>query len=124
VASLIRIPLAPADIAAILLGDVRLQQPPAAAAAASTVSWDGERGADVLTVAEQNGWLRLLWQREGGRPRLVAVTALAIDGSTRWRVAFEDFADADAPTPAGGATRVPLPRIVRYAEANDGFDDG
>ncbi|MEO8214244.1 MAG: hypothetical protein ABI560_13680, partial [Myxococcales bacterium] len=50
VASLIRIPLGPADVAAILLGDLLL--PPAASGGATesqdTVDWDPARAADVL----------------------------------------------------------------------------
>ena len=48
VASLIRIPLAPADVAAVLLGDARAPAP--ADPATASVGWDARRGADVLAV--------------------------------------------------------------------------
>src|SRR4029077_5996743 len=51
VASLIRMPLAPAEVAAILLGDV---QAPAAAAAGAQVEWDAGRGADALVIRVGN----------------------------------------------------------------------
>src|SRR5262249_9605048 len=48
VASVIRIPLAPADVAAIVLGDARR---PEGATVSPDVAWDAERGADVLELA-------------------------------------------------------------------------
>ena len=52
VASLIRIPLAPAEVAAILLGDLALDPIPSEAGA---VSWDPTRGADVWTLPSPLG---------------------------------------------------------------------
>jgi hypothetical protein len=125
VASLIRIPLGPSDVAAILLGDARLPESGAAltavAAAASPspdpaladrVDWDAEAGADVLDVPRAGGRLRYLIQRVGGgagagvdrdRIRVVGVVAQKPDGAIAWRVSFEDFTDV-RPTPSLSST--------------------
>ena len=58
VASLLRIPLAPAEVAAILLGDAPLPENPSAA----QVAWDGAAAADVLVLPGPGGatfWLGL-----------------------------------------------------------------
>ncbi|MES1157725.1 MAG: hypothetical protein ABUL67_01370 [Haliangium ochraceum] len=119
VASLIRIPLAPADVAAILLGDVRL--PDGADLDAGVVDWDADRGADVLAVRRHDGWLRLLFQRPGGAIRLVGALATGPDGRARWRVAFEEFGTV---TTAAPATTILLPGTIRFAEGDASFDDG
>jgi hypothetical protein len=139
VASLIRIPLGPADVAAILLGDARLPGDSGAntdaSPADSFVDWDGERGADVLAVSRNDGWLRLLFQRWDSDPhhfRLLGAVATARDGRARWRVAYEDFTDATVPPPAAGGTAAPpdgvlrasLPRTIRFAEGDTSFDEG
>ena len=62
VASLLRIPLAPADVAALLLGDVRL---PDGAQPDKQVSWDAKRGADVLVVRTRDGGALQLMFRGG-----------------------------------------------------------
>jgi len=115
VAALVRIPLAPAEVAAILLGDVPLPKDGKALA----VEWDGERGADVLVLGGPQG--ATLWL--GLRRPNAAVPAwdvLYLEGQEagtkdRWRVAYEDF---------DRSTRVALPRLVRFAEAGKSFDDG
>jgi hypothetical protein len=121
VASLIRIPLGPEDIAAILLGDVRL--PPGTAGDGATVSWDSTRGTDVLEVPRAGGYLRLHFQppRAGGERRLSGVVATDADRRPRWRVAFEDH---DAVTVPGAAAPVSMPGIIRFAEGAGSFDDG
>lgn len=143
VASLIRIPLAPEDVAAILLGDVRLPAPArapddgTAASPTATVSgaddrvdWDADQGADVLSVRHGDGRLRVLFQRAGDNnagvsdreTRVIGATALGPDGRPLWRAAFEDF--TPVATGGGGAPRVALPRIIRFAEGDDPFDGG
>ena len=115
VAALVRIPLAPAEVAAILLGDVPLPKDGKALA----VEWDGERGADVLVLGGPQG--ATLWL--GLRRPNAAVPAwdvLYLEGQEagardRWRVAYEDF---------DRSTQVALPRLVRFAEAGKSFDDG
>jgi hypothetical protein len=115
VAALIRIPLAPAEVAAILLGDVPLAKD----AQPTTVDWDSNRGADVLAVDGQFGtklWLGL----RRPNPRLPAWDVVFVEGLEpgargRWRVSYQDFEHI-----AG----VSLPRLVRFAEPGKDFDDG
>ena len=122
-ASLIRIPLAPQDVAAILLGD----GPPVAAAAADDdqVTWDADLGADVLDIAARTGGSRVRYaiKQLGGRVQIAAVTAVAPGGAPIWRVAFEDFTDvhasSDPNTPA-----LSLPETIHFAETNASFDEG
>jgi hypothetical protein len=115
VASLIRIPLAPAEVAAILLGDARLPDainvdgPP-------LVGWDPHLGADVLTVRDRaGGSLQLFFQGQGGARELVAVTRMGADGAPLWRTSYKDFE-----TVAGQH----LPRTILFAERSGSFDDG
>jgi hypothetical protein len=116
VAELVRIPLAPAEVSAILLGDVLL--PPADDGKAS-VDWDGGRAADVLSVETQAGmrvWLGL--QRPNAQ--VAAWDVVFLEGqdntrSQRWRVSYEDFERS-----AG----VALPRLIRFAEPGQSFDNG
>lgn len=128
VASLIRIPLAPPEVAAILLGDARL--PPGATFVDATVDWDADRGADVLAVRTTAGGLRFLFQRVGGqspRNQLVGAVATGPDGRHRWRVAFEDLADVPTAVATPGQTNAPrawLPQTIRFAEGDDSFDEG
>jgi outer membrane lipoprotein-sorting protein len=119
VASLIRIPLLPADIAAILLGDVRIDHLPGT----REVDWDGTRAADVLAVPRADGKLQLFWQRPGGQVRLVGVSAVGSDGRNRWRVSFEDFAEVSA-GPAGPPRGVALPQTIHFAQGDESFDNG
>ena len=115
VAAMIRIPLAPAEVAAILLGDIPLPD----GSKAASVEWDSSRGADVLAVEGQMGaklWLGLR------RPNpqapawdVVFVEGLDAGARARWRVAYEDFERT---------VGVALPRLVRFAEPGKSFDDG
>jgi hypothetical protein len=112
VASLVRIPLAPADVAAVLLGDVRL--PPLSAPA--SVGWDPARGADVLEApAAAGSRFRLFFRPSGGRAQdLVAVEAL-VGGRRQWLTSYEDLE-----TVAGAR----VPSLIRFAEGDGSFDDG
>lgn len=115
VASLIRIPLGPAEVAAILLGDVRL--PDAASAdGPSLVSWDAHLGADVLAVKDRTGGsLQLSFRGEGVARELVAVTRMGAGGAPLWRTSYRDFETV-------GGQR--LPRTILFAERGASFDDG
>jgi outer membrane lipoprotein-sorting protein len=111
VASLIRIPLAPADVAAILLGDARLP-----AAARASVDWDAASGTDVLSVPDGSGAvLHIQFRGTGADRRLVAAGALAAGGALLWRTAYEDFASVSGEW---------LPRTIRFAQGTGSFDDG
>ena len=114
VASLIRIPLAPADVAAVLLGDAR---PPAPLdPAAASVGWDSGRGADILVVrAPEGGTLQFYFRGDGAARTLVAVDRIGGSGAPLWRTAYEDHETA------GGAR---VPGVIRFAEQNSSFDDG
>ncbi len=112
VASLIRIPLAPADVAAILLGDAR----PPAPAGGATVDWDAGDGADVLSLPDSGGGtLQIRFRGTGGQRRLAGATRVDGGGARLWRTAYEDFE-------AAGTEQ--LPRTIRFAEGNGSFDDG
>ena len=115
VAAMIRIPLAPAEVAAILLGDIPLPD----GSKAATVEWDSARGSDVLAVESQMGaklWLGL------HRPNsqiaawdVVFIEGLDMGARGRWRVSYEDFERV---------LGIALPRLVRFAEPGKDFDDG
>lgn len=131
VASLIRIPLGPPDVAAILLGDARL--PAGTTAADAVVDWEPTMAADVLAVPRNDGWLRILFQGAGagagqtapqpGSARIIGAVATGPDGRARWRVAYEDFSNV---AQSGGTpgTTVSLPRTIRFAEGDTSFDEG
>jgi hypothetical protein len=123
VASLIRIPLGPSDVAAILLGDARVPDP--APTDDDQVSWDGELGADVLDVRRnEGGRLRYAIKRlAGNRPQIAAVTAIDVVEKPVWRVSFEDFVDVPS-TASSPAAPLSLPGTIRFAEGNASFDDG
>jgi hypothetical protein len=113
VASLIRIPLAPAEVAAILLGDARL---PEAADGPPLVGWEPHLGADVLAVRDRTGGaLQLFFHGDGAARELVAATRVDVTGAPLWRTSYEDFETA-----AGQR----LPRTIRFAEGRASFDDG
>jgi outer membrane lipoprotein-sorting protein len=114
VASVIRIPLAPADVAAVLLGDVR---PPAPVdPAAATVAWDPRRGADVLALpVREGGTLQLAFRGDGAARTLVGVDRVNAGGTPLWRTAYEDHETV------GGAR---VPGTIRFAEQSGSFDDG
>lgn len=115
VAAMIRIPLAPAEVAAILLGDIPLPD----ASKAASVEWDSSRGADVLAVESQAGAKLLLGMRRPN-PQLPAWDVVFVEGLDagacgRWQVSYEDF---------DRTSGVALPRLVRFAEPGKSFDDG
>jgi outer membrane lipoprotein-sorting protein len=113
VASLIRIPLAPEEVAAILLGDARM---PEGAAAAATVDWDANAGTDVLALPDgAGGALQVLFRGTGADRRLVGANRVGAGGARVWRTAYEDL------TRTGEEW---LPGTIRFAEGNGSFDDG
>ena len=114
VASLVRIPLAPADVAAVLLGDAR---PPAPIdPATAQIVWDDRRGADVLVVpVRAGGTMQFVFRGDGAARTLIAVDRAGPDGKPLWRTAYEDHETA------AGAR---VPGTIRFAEANGSFDDG
>jgi outer membrane lipoprotein-sorting protein len=111
VASLVRIPLAPADVAAVLLGDARL--PNAIPEGGLTVHWDASRGADALAVRDKDGGdLQLFFRADR---TLIAVVRTAPDGVRLWQTSYEDFETA------GG---VALPKTIKFAERTGAFAEG
>jgi hypothetical protein len=115
VAALIRIPLAPTAVAAILLGDAPLQ----ASTRAVGVEWDSARGADVLVLDDPSGARFYLGLRRT-TPAAAKWDVVFLEGATpgtqnRWRVSYDDFERV------GG---IALPRLVRFAEPGKEFDDG
>jgi hypothetical protein len=112
VASLVRIPLEPREVAAILLGDVAID---AAAAGAGSVSWDGARGADVLAVAMPSGTLRLAFQGDAAHRILIGLSRDDAAGRRLWQAAYEDFATEGS---------VAMPTTIRFAEGTQSYDDG
>ena len=111
VASLIRMPLAPTEVAAILLGDV---QAPAADAAGAQVEWDAGRGADALVIRDGNVETRVFFLPD--KPDEIVGAAVSGPDGPRWRASYEDLA------PVGGGPR--LPGTIRFAERNDSYDQG
>jgi hypothetical protein len=113
VAAMVRIPLAPAEVAAILLGDVPLPDGDHLA----TVTWDSRRAADVLAVESQQGAKLLLGLRRPNAqvPTWDVVFVEGFDARGRWQVSYEDFERVSG---------VALPRLVRFAEPGKSFDDG
>jgi hypothetical protein len=111
VASLIRIPLAPSDVAAIVLGDARR---PEGATVSPTVAWDAERGADVLELVTPAETLHVFFARHGAAVDVVGAEALAA-GRRLWRTAYDDFE---------GAAPARVPTTLRYAEGAAAYDDG
>lgn len=112
VASLVRIPLAPADVAAVLLGDG--PAPPAADGGA--VAWDAGQSADTLALAlPAGGALRFFFRGTGDDRTVIAVERIGVDGQRAWRASYDDFA-------GGGPVR--LPSLIRFAERDNSFDDG
>jgi outer membrane lipoprotein-sorting protein len=123
VASLIRIPLGPGDVAAVLLGDARLPEP--SATGAPTVAWDPTHGADRLTLPEPDGGtVQLFFKGSGGAggaagaasPRdLIAVVRTDVRGARQWQTSYQSFETI-------GGQR--LPGTILFAERNGSFDDG
>ena len=117
VASLIRIPLVPDEVAAILLGDARL--PPATQPADAAVEWDAGRGADVLVIKDGATERRVFFAPDGaGRSEGSEIRGAAASNATGplWRTSYEDFVDA------GAGLR--LPTTIRFAERAGSFDEG
>jgi len=113
VASLIRIPLLPAEVAALLLGDVALAG--GAKEVSAEVLWDANLGADVLAVTHADGTRTLLaFRRQGNSDELVGVTREGRAGRL-WRVSFEEMTTV-------GTTR--MPDVIRFAEGQQSFDEG
>lgn len=112
VASLIRIRLEPSEVAAILLGDVKL--PASSLSTPATVGWDGARRADVLTVKDGDRELRLYFRQQGGDRDLIGVAAFA-PGGRLWETSYENFE---------GAAGARAPALIRFAEGTGSFDDG
>jgi outer membrane lipoprotein-sorting protein len=111
VASLVRIPLLPADVAAVLLGDARL--PGNIPEGGLTVAWDPSRGADALAVRDKAGGdLQLFFRADR---TLIAVVRTAPDGVRQWQAAYSDFETENG---------IAVPRTIRFAEGNGGFDEG
>jgi hypothetical protein len=112
VASLIRIPLAPADVAAILLGDARL---PDAGEGAPLVGWEPHLGADVLAVPARDGGTLQLFFKGAEARELVAATRTGPDGAPLWRTSYQDLETVNGQR---------LPRTILFAERAASFDDG
>ena len=111
VASLVRIPLMPADVAAVLLGDARL--PGTIPEGGLTVAWDPSRGADALAIRDKDGGdLQLFFRADR---TLIAVVRTAPDGVRMWQTSFGEFETV------GG---IVVPKLIRFAEGNGSFDEG
>ena len=115
VASLLRIPLKPAEVAAMLLGDAPAPIDPAQA----KVDWDDLRGVDLLVYPGPGDATLWLGFRRGD-PRKNTWDLAFLEGqekgaTSRWRVAYDDVKELDG---------VPLPRHIRFAEPGKSFDDG
>ena len=115
VAGLIRIPLQPAAVAAVLLGDAPLE----AGTRTVRIDWDPARGADVLVLEDPSKTTLWVGLR---RPNpavatwdVVSLEGLAPGSRGRWRVSYQDLERVGA---------VALPRLVLFAEPGKGFDDG
>jgi hypothetical protein len=113
VASLIRIPLVPEEVAAILLGDARV--PGRIGPGDASVTWDAGRGADLLTIQDGAIVRRVLFAPDRDRGEILGASAASAAGPL-WRASYEDFADA------GAGLR--LPTLIRFAERAGSFDDG
>lgn len=117
IAALIPVPLLPAEIAPILLGDA----PVGPGAIVRGITWDGVQAADIVEIEQPRAGQAVARFAIGIRPepdgrfRIVSVQGDAPSGRGRWQVAFEDFENA-----AGFA----LPETIRFAEPGRSFDDG
>jgi hypothetical protein len=120
VAALMRIPLAPTEVAAILLGDLEL--PRGLAVTDAAVTWDPARGADVLVIKCATGERRVLFRPDANPVEILGASA-ATGAGPLWRASYEDLVDADAAAGGGGA-RLRLPSLIRFAERAGSFDDG
>ncbi|MCG5051581.1 MAG: hypothetical protein KA712_01350 [Myxococcales bacterium] len=119
VASLVRIPLPPEAIAAILLGDA----PVGPGARVVGLDWDAEVGAERLEMTSpspdgRSQRLRVLMRKSSLGFDVLGVEGAAKDAHGRpgwWRVRYE------------GVTRhegIAFPETIRFAEPGASFDDG
>jgi hypothetical protein len=128
VASLVPVPLLPAEVAAILLGDALITPE----ARPLEVGWDTEARADTLAL--DNGTvdgkgqgmgmtahvlvkLRAANPNAGSAARwdIVGVEGEVAGQTQRWRVVFDDLKED------GGFA---FPQVIRFAEPGKSFDDG
>ncbi len=116
---LVPVPLRPAEIAAILLGDAPLDPE----ARPVRLDWDGKARADVLEIENPGGgrnlaervWVSLRRTTEGNRWDVVGVEARPAPGQGRWRVAYDEM------RVEGGWGQ---PALIRFAEPGRSFEDG
>jgi hypothetical protein len=117
IAALIPVPLMPAEIAPILLGDA----PVGESALVRGITWDGVQAADIVEIEQPGAGKSLARFAVGVRPepdgrfRIVSVQGDAPNGRGRWQVAFDDF------EMVGGFLH---PSTIRFAEPGRSFDDG
>ena len=72
--------------------------------------------AHALAVRDRNGGdIQFFFKGQDAARHLVAVVRTGSDGARLWQTAYDDFETA-----AG----VAVPRLIRFAEGNAGFDDG
>jgi len=133
VASLMKIPLLPEEVAAILMGDVVLSgeesqgtSAPRDLPSSARVMWDADRGLDRIDIPGRAGsTLGLLFEPADasgrGDRRLRGVVATDRQGKPWWRTSYEDF---ETISPADGRGPLALPGLVRFAERDRSFDDG
>jgi hypothetical protein len=121
VASLIPVPLAPDEIAAILLGDA----PIAAEAQVVGITWDPAAAADVVEIENSSKdvvtthlWITLRPAKPGGeRMEILAVEGGTPEHRSHWKVAFDEREIA-------GEAGYRQPNLIRFAEPGRSFDDG
>lgn len=115
VASLLRIPLKPDEVAAMLLGDAPAPADPTQA----SVDWDDLRGVDLLVYPGPGGATLWLGFRRVDplKPAwdLVFLEGMEKGAPGRWRVAYDEPKIEDG---------VPMPQQIRFAEPGKSFDDG
>jgi hypothetical protein len=118
-ALLVPVPLRPAEIAALLLGDAPLHP----GAQTGELKWDGMAQADVLEIQNPGGgrelaervWVSMRPTRARDRWDVVGLQARPQPGAGRWRVAYEDLTVVDG---------FAQPGLIRFAEPGRRFEDG